>query len=49
MFTTKDVGKGTGLGLAVTYGIVKKYGGNIDVESKMNQETTFTVTFPKSA
>ncbi len=47
-FTTKDVGKGTGLGLAVTYGIVKKYSGNIDVDSKLNAGTTFTVTFPKS-
>ena len=47
-FTTKDIGKGTGLGLAVTYGIVKKYNGDIDVESKLNAGTTFTVTFPKS-
>ena len=47
-FTTKDVGKGTGLGLAVSYGIVKKYDGSIDVESKLNEGTTFTVTFPKS-
>ena len=46
-FTTKDVGKGTGLGLAVTYGIVKKYGGNIDVSSKVGEGTTFVVTFPR--
>ena len=46
-FTTKDVGKGTGLGLAVTYGIVKKYNGDIGVESKLGAGTTFTVTFPK--
>ena len=47
-FTTKDVGKGTGLGLAVTYGIVKKYGGRIDVESKSNLGTVFTIMFPKA-
>lgn len=47
-FTTKDVGKGTGLGLAVSYGIVKKYNGNIDVASKLNEGTTFTVAFPKT-
>ncbi len=46
-FTTKDVGKGTGLGLAVTYGIVKKYNGDIDVQSKLDNGTTFTVTFPR--
>ncbi|HLD56573.1 MAG TPA: ATP-binding protein, partial [Candidatus Omnitrophota bacterium] len=46
-FTTKDIGKGTGMGLAVTYGIVKKHNGNIDVSSKVGEGTTFMVTFPK--
>ncbi|MFN3134741.1 MAG: ATP-binding protein [Candidatus Kryptonium sp.] len=46
-FTTKKEGKGTGLGLAVTYGIVERHNGTINVESKVNQGTTFTITLPK--
>jgi two-component system NtrC family sensor kinase len=45
-FTTKDETKGTGLGLAVSYGIVKKHGGDIEVESVRGQGTTFTVKVP---
>ncbi len=45
-FTTKDSSKGTGLGLAVSYGIVKKHGGEIDVASEAGQGTTFTVRLP---
>lgn len=45
-FTTKDVDKGTGLGLAVSYGIVKKHGGSIDVSSVGGKGTTFTVRLP---
>ena len=45
-FTTKDATKGTGLGLAVSYGIIKKHGGDIEVESAMGQGTTFTVKVP---
>lgn len=51
-FTTKQMGKGTGLGLAVTYGIVKMHRGDIRVESNADPSagptgTTFTVTLPR--
>ncbi|CUT05627.1 sensor histidine kinase [Candidatus Kryptonium thompsonii] len=46
-FTTKKEGKGTGLGLAVAYGIAERHNGSIKVESKVNQGTTFTITLPK--
>jgi len=45
-FTTKEVGKGTGLGLAVAQRIVYEHKGTIEVESKVNYGTTFTVRFP---
>jgi two-component system, NtrC family, sensor kinase len=45
-FTTKK-GKGTGLGLPITYGIVKKLGGSIEVRSQEGKGTTFTVLLPK--
>jgi len=50
-FTTKKVKEGTGLGLSVSYGIVKKFGGDIQVKSKTKQEgeesgTIFTVRLP---
>jgi signal transduction histidine kinase len=45
-FTTKDVGEGTGLGLAVTYGIIREHGGWITVESTRHQGTTFSVYLP---
>jgi PAS domain S-box-containing protein len=45
-FTTKNPGEGTGLGLNIVYRIVTKYEGTIDVESKVNVGTTFTVKFP---
>ena len=47
-FTTKK-DKGTGLGLPITYGIVKKLGGAIDVQSREGKGTTFTVYLPKRA
>lgn len=45
-FTTKDVGEGTGLGLATCFGIVSEYGGRIQVQSKENVGSSFTVLLP---
>jgi len=45
-FTTKPTGEGTGLGLSVSYGIIKDHGGHIFVSSKIGMGTTFTVTLP---
>jgi two-component system NtrC family sensor kinase len=45
-FTTKPVGKGTGLGLSICYGIIKKYGGEIEVHSVPEVETRFRVKIP---
>lgn len=47
-FTTKDVGKGTGLGLSITHGIIKEHGWNIDVESELNNYTTFKIIIENS-
>jgi signal transduction histidine kinase len=45
-FTTKQVGEGTGLGLAVTYSLVQKMGGTIRVQSAPGEGTVFTVSLP---
>jgi signal transduction histidine kinase len=47
-FTTKDASIGTGLGLAVSYNIMKKHGGDITVQSEEGKGTTFTVRLPVS-
>jgi two-component system NtrC family sensor kinase len=45
-FTTKDVGEGTGLGLSVSYGIIKDHGGEIRVESQPGRFTRFIISLP---
>ncbi|MFH1574095.1 MAG: response regulator [Acidobacteriota bacterium] len=45
-FTTKPVGKGTGLGLSICYGLVEKISGDISVESRVGEGTTFHIRIP---
>jgi len=45
-FTTKEIGKGAGLGLSVSYGIIQEHSGRINVESGPGQGTVFRIQFP---
>ncbi|MGD0231236.1 MAG: PAS domain S-box protein [Syntrophorhabdales bacterium] len=45
-FTTKEAGQGTGMGLAVVYGVVKSHGGAISVQSRADEGSTFTIFLP---
>jgi two-component system NtrC family sensor kinase len=47
-FTTKKE-KGTGLGMSITYGIVKRLGGDIQVRSKLGEGTTVTILLPQTS
>ncbi|WP_242961292.1 ATP-binding protein [Clostridium beijerinckii] len=45
-FTTKPMGQGTGLGMSISYGIIEKHNGSIDVESKVGEGSTITIHIP---
>jgi PAS domain S-box-containing protein len=47
-FTTKEVGQGTGLGLALCYGIIQEHGGRVFVESRLGEGTHFTIKLPSA-
>ena len=45
-YTTKEVGKGTGLGLYIAYGIIQQHNGNMDVTSQPNKGSEFKISLP---
>lgn len=45
-FTTKPVGQGTGMGMAISYKVIKNHGGQINVESELGKGTRFTIILP---
>jgi two-component system NtrC family sensor kinase len=47
-FTTKDASKGTGLGMSISYDIIKKHGGHIDLETRVGVGSTFTLVLPRN-
>jgi len=47
-FSTKEVGKGTGLGLPISQAIITDHYASMSVDSRINKGTTFTITFPKT-
>ncbi len=47
-FTTKEVGQGTGLGLSIAYGIVRGWGGAIDIESEPGRGSRIVIRVPES-
>jgi len=46
LYTTKEVGQGTGLGLSTIYGIIQAHGGSISCQSKLGQGTTINISLP---
>ena len=45
-FTTKPVGKGTGLGMSISYKVIKEHNGDIRLKTKVGQGSTFIITLP---